>query len=54
MVAFLSRPDALTLIPVIAFWRSRSFEYQRWSESDHPSTSSSDLVHKLSDSGDDD
>jgi len=53
-LAFFLALIALTLIPVIAFWRSRSFEYQRWSESDHPSTSISDMVHKVSDSGDDD
>jgi hypothetical protein len=27
---------ALIIVPIVAFWRSRAFEYKRWSESDHP------------------
>lgn len=30
---------ALISIPIVAFWRSRTFEYKRWSESDHPMAS---------------
>src|SRR5215831_9246481 len=33
---FLAVVGLLLLFPVIAFFRSRGFEYQRWSESDHP------------------
>jgi hypothetical protein len=33
----------LMLFPLTSFWRSRNFEYQRWSESDHPMFSLSNL-----------
>jgi hypothetical protein len=39
----------LMLVPLISFWRSRSFEYQRWSESDHPILSLSDLTNREDD-----
>jgi len=33
---FLITTGLLLVLPLAVFWRRRSFEYQRWSESDHP------------------
>jgi hypothetical protein len=33
---FLMTLAALFILPGFAFWRSHTFEYKRWSESDHP------------------
>jgi hypothetical protein len=33
---FLITLVVLMIVPAMSFWRRRSFEYQRWSESDHP------------------
>ena len=33
---FLAALGALMAIPLVHLWRSRSYEYYRWSESDHP------------------
>jgi hypothetical protein len=40
---FFATLAALAVVPAVAFWRSRSFEYKRWSESDHPMVSISSL-----------
>jgi hypothetical protein len=40
---FLITVGVLMIIPFLSFWRRRSFEYQRWSESDHPMLSLSNL-----------
>ncbi len=36
---FFATLALLAVFPVIAFWRSHTFEYKRWSESDHPMAS---------------
>jgi hypothetical protein len=32
----------LLLLPLFAWWRSRSFEVARWADSDHPKVTESD------------
>ncbi len=39
---FLAAVASLAAFPIIAFWRFHTFEYARWSESDHPGVPSSE------------
>ena len=33
---------ALLIVPIVGWWRARSFENQRWADSDHPRGGGSD------------
>jgi hypothetical protein len=33
---FLVTVGLILIVPAVVLWKKRSFEYKRWSESDHP------------------